>query len=52
MKKLSSDKLFDFVFIDADKQGNLTYLLEAKRLARKGAVIVRVALHHVSQDLG
>jgi len=34
------DAPFDFVFIDADKDNNLTYLLEAKRLTRKGAVIV------------
>ena len=34
------DQPFDFVFIDADKENNLTYLLEAKRLTRKGAVIV------------
>ena len=35
---------FDFVFIDADKENNLTYLLEAKRLTRKGAVIVSTPL--------
>ncbi|EPT06002.1 hypothetical protein FOMPIDRAFT_1110334 [Fomitopsis schrenkii] len=40
LKKLPSDKPFDFVFIDADKPGNLTYFLEAKRLTRKGAVII------------
>ncbi|KZT64890.1 O-methyltransferase [Daedalea quercina L-15889] len=34
------DAPFDFVFIDADKENNLNYLLEAKRLTRKGAVIV------------
>ncbi|TFY58834.1 hypothetical protein EVJ58_g6172 [Rhodofomes roseus] len=34
------DEPFDFVFIDADKDNNLTYLLEAKRLTRKGAVII------------
>ncbi|KZT66129.1 S-adenosyl-L-methionine-dependent methyltransferase [Daedalea quercina L-15889] len=34
------DEPFDFVFIDADKENNLNYLLEAKRLARKGAAIV------------
>ncbi|KAJ3195487.1 hypothetical protein HK101_011990 [Irineochytrium annulatum] len=31
---------FDFVFIDADKQGYPTYLRESVRLARPGAVIV------------
>ena len=42
LKTLSSDVPFDFVFIDADKPNNLTYYLEAKRLTRKGAVIVSV----------
>lgn len=32
---------FDLIFIDADKEGNLTYFTEAKRLVRKGGVIVR-----------
>ncbi|KAI5123296.1 hypothetical protein M0805_009317 [Coniferiporia weirii] len=40
IKTLSSDEPFDLVFIDADKPGNLTYYLEAKRLTRKGAVIL------------
>lgn len=31
---------FDFVFIDADKPGNPTYLEQALRLSRPGAVIV------------
>jgi predicted O-methyltransferase YrrM len=31
---------FDFVFIDADKQGNVRYLREALRLSRPGTVIV------------
>ena len=47
LKKLPTDKPFDFVFIDADKQGNLAYFLEAKRLTRKGAVIVCVMVRHV-----
>ncbi|KAI5120139.1 hypothetical protein M0805_001907 [Coniferiporia weirii] len=36
----TDDELFDLVFIDADKPGNLNYYLEAKRLTRKGAVIL------------
>lgn len=43
-KMQPGDQPFDFVFIDADKENNLTYLLEAKRLTRKGAVIVRATL--------
>jgi len=31
---------FDLVFIDADKQGNATYFKHAKRLVRKGGVII------------
>ena len=37
-----SEEQFDLIFIDADKPGNLTYYLEAKRLTRPGAVIVGV----------
>lgn len=40
LKALEQDQLFDLAFIDADKPGNLTYYLEAKRLTRPGAVIV------------
>ncbi|ESK94815.1 o-methyltransferase family 3 [Moniliophthora roreri MCA 2997] len=40
MVKLDSDKPFDFIFIDADKPSNLKYFLEAKRLVRKGGVII------------
>jgi len=31
---------FDLVFIDADKENNLNYFTEAKRLLRKGGVII------------
>ena len=33
---------FDMVFIDADKEENATYYKHAKRLLRKGGVIVGV----------
>ncbi|THH19778.1 hypothetical protein EW146_g1450 [Bondarzewia mesenterica] len=40
LKALQPEQPFDFVFIDADKPGNLTYYLEAKRLVKKGGVII------------
>ncbi|CCL99130.1 uncharacterized protein FIBRA_01144 [Fibroporia radiculosa] len=40
IKKLQPEPPFDFIFIDADKSGNLTYFLEAKRLVKKGGVII------------
>ena len=40
LKTLQPETPFDLVFIDADKPSNLAYFLEAKRLTRKGAVIV------------
>lgn len=40
--KLQPEPPFDFAFIDADKPGNLTYFLEAKRLVRKNGVIVGI----------
>ncbi|CCM03459.1 uncharacterized protein FIBRA_05592 [Fibroporia radiculosa] len=40
IKKLQPEPFFDFIFIDADKPGNLTYFLEAKRLVKKGGVII------------
>jgi predicted O-methyltransferase YrrM len=39
--KLTADPPFDLAFIDADKENNLKYFTEAKRLLRKGGVIVR-----------
>ena len=42
LKTLSDDEPFDLVFIDADKPSNLAYFIEAKRLTRKGAVIVGI----------
>jgi predicted O-methyltransferase YrrM len=35
-----SEAPFDLAFIDADKQNNTNYFIEAKRLVRKGGVIV------------
>ena len=40
--KLHPEEPFDLVFIDADKRlANALYFAEAKRLVRKGGVIVR-----------
>lgn len=44
MVDLPSEKKFDFIFIDADKPSNVKYFTEAKRLIRKGGVIVSVEL--------
>jgi len=38
--QLEPNPPFDFVFIDADKQNNLAYFQHAKRLTRKGGVII------------
>ncbi|KAJ3756345.1 O-methyltransferase family 3 protein [Lentinula raphanica] len=40
MTKLPSENKFDLIFIDADKPSNLKYFIEAKRLIRKGGVII------------
>ncbi|KAJ3814637.1 O-methyltransferase family 3 protein [Lentinula aff. lateritia] len=40
MVDLPSEKKFDFIFIDADKPSNVKYFTEAKRLIRKGGVII------------
>ncbi|KAI1795951.1 S-adenosyl-L-methionine-dependent methyltransferase [Ganoderma leucocontextum] len=40
LKNLPTEPQFDLVFIDADKENNATYLLEAERLVRKGGVII------------
>ncbi|KAI0807103.1 S-adenosyl-L-methionine-dependent methyltransferase [Fomes fomentarius] len=40
LAKVPSEPKFDLAFIDADKPSNLTYLLEAERLVRKGGVII------------
>jgi predicted O-methyltransferase YrrM len=41
LAKIEPEAPFDLVFIDADKTSNLQYFREAKRLVRKGGVIVR-----------
>lgn len=40
LPKLQPAEPFDLVFIDADKESNSIYFREAKRLVRKGGVIV------------
>ncbi|KAF8152997.1 O-methyltransferase-domain-containing protein [Crassisporium funariophilum] len=40
LAKISSEPPFDLVFIDADKPSNVIYFQEAKRLVRKGGVII------------
>ena len=43
LPKLNPEEPYDLVFIDADKPSNSIYFSEAKRLVRKGGVIVRLA---------
>jgi len=40
LRELQPEQPFDFVFIDADKQSNLDYFIEAKRLTGKHGVII------------
>lgn len=40
LAKMQPEQPFDLVFIDADKKNNLTYFLEAKRMTRKGGIII------------
>ena len=40
LKKLRHEEPFDLIFIDADKASNSVYFSEAKRLVKKGGVIV------------
>ena len=44
LAKISPEDPYDLVFIDADKPSNPIYFAEAKRLVRKGGIIVRHAL--------
>lgn len=43
LTKLHPDAPFDLIFIDADKPSNVKYFTEAKRLVRKGGIIVRLS---------
>ncbi len=40
LKKIQTEPQFDLAFIDADKENNAAYFLEAERLVKKGGVIV------------
>lgn len=40
IKTLKPDLPFDLVFIDADKESNTIYFVEAKKMLRKGGLIV------------
>ncbi|KAJ7035947.1 O-methyltransferase-domain-containing protein [Mycena alexandri] len=40
MKAMPSSESFDLVFIDADKPNSTSYFIEAKRLLRKGGIII------------
>ena len=46
IKTLKPDLPFDLVFIDADKESNTIYFVEAKKMLRKGGLIVcHVTVH-------
>ena len=47
LTKFSPEEPFDLVFIDADKASNSIYFSEAKRLLRKGGVIVGLAFTYL-----
>ncbi|CAF3418339.1 unnamed protein product [Rotaria socialis] len=40
LSNIKSNASFDLAFIDADKQSNVEYFIQAKRLVRKGGVII------------
>ncbi|CAF1351941.1 unnamed protein product [Adineta ricciae] len=40
LSRLHSDETFDLAFIDADKQSNVDYFIQAKRLVRNQGVII------------
>ena len=44
LAELSPEEPFDLVFIDADKASNSIYFSEAKRLVKKGGVIVGLSI--------
>ena len=51
LAKLSPEEPYDLVFIDADKPSNTIYFSEAKRLVRKGGVIVCLLYLSLFTDL-
>ncbi|PIL23916.1 hypothetical protein GSI_13667 [Ganoderma sinense ZZ0214-1] len=40
LERIPTEPQFDLAFIDADKQNNAAYFIEAERLVRKGGVII------------
>ncbi|UJR32749.1 hypothetical protein I4U23_020208 [Adineta vaga] len=40
LPNINSDRSFDLAFIDADKQSNVDYFIQAKRLVRNGGIII------------
>jgi tRNA A58 N-methylase Trm61 len=48
LASLSTEDKFDLAFIDADDESKTLYVQEAKRLVRKGGVIVRRFLASLS----
>lgn len=40
LSTLKEDGTFDLAFIDADKQSNVNYFIQAKRLVRSGGIII------------
>lgn len=40
LPELAPDGSFDLAFIDADKQSNVEYFVQAKRLVRNGGIII------------
>lgn len=51
LKALPTEEKFDLVFIDADKPSNALYYKEARRLTRKGSIIVRAVVTSVLHPL-
>jgi predicted O-methyltransferase YrrM len=50
LRKLQPEQAYNFMFIDADKPSNLDYFAEAKRLVKKGGVIVRAYGEHYAKQ--
>lgn len=51
MRSLQPAFPYDLIFIDADKEGNLDYFIEAKRLIRPGGVIIGMTTASVKASL-